>query len=141
MSAVGTMLRNKWTTIGAVIGAVALWWQGIGLKFPETQAEWTSALVALVIAVLGAFAKDATTGSTPAVKNALAWLVLVPLLIACSGPTYVSCKGKGSLNGQGHVSAAYGGSNMFVLSGDCGDGVPYFRGSTPPPSEDDKKLE
>jgi hypothetical protein len=84
MDAVGTMLKNRWTTIGGVLGAVAIWWQGVGAKFPESQAEWTSALMSLAIAVLGAVSKDATKKDEPA-KKVLAWLILAPILLgACA---------------------------------------------------------
>ena len=49
-------------------------------------------------------------------------------------PTAVECRGKGTITGQGEAAIALvgSGSNNFVLTVDCGDGV-FFKQTPAPP--------
>ena len=63
-----TFLRqraNMWTTIAGILAALALWANQVGAKLPTNKQEWTGALASLAVALVGVFAKDATTGSRP----------------------------------------------------------------------------
>ena len=65
MNSVGKMTKNWWTTLAGIIGAVIIYINGVGGKVPETSQEWLAFWMGLSIAVIGVFAKDATTGSGP----------------------------------------------------------------------------
>jgi len=59
------MLSNSWTTIAGIFGGIATYLTGAGAKFPQSKGDWAAFVWGLTLAVLGVFAKDATTGSAP----------------------------------------------------------------------------
>ena len=75
-------------------------------------------------------------------RRSMTWLTVAWLSLLCAGCSAIygrsgeydgtlSCKGKGSLTGNGNVQlgAGYGGggSNAWTIVGDCGDGFSVTR--------------
>jgi len=61
----GTALKNWWTTgIGVALG-IATYLGTAGMKMPETKAEWIALGIGVLMAALGAAAKDGKTPSVP----------------------------------------------------------------------------
>ena len=60
-----TMIRNWWTTIFGVLAGLGQYATQVGGKVPETKQDWMATAAALVLSLLGIFAKDATVGSKP----------------------------------------------------------------------------
>ena len=61
----GSALKNWWTTgIGVALG-VATYLSTAGVKMPETKAEWIALGIGVLMAALGAAAKDGTAPSVP----------------------------------------------------------------------------
>ena len=97
--------------------------------------------------ILDQIKKTTQKNGGAAVKKAmLIPLVLIPMLGGCGYmlkgageyPGYIECKGKGSITGTGQTSLSAGvggaGQNTFTLVVDCGDGVVFQQGATPPTS-------
>jgi hypothetical protein len=60
-----TAIRNWWTTVFGVIGAIANQASGPGFVIPTTGREWFQTVFTFVLIAFGVAAKDATTGSKP----------------------------------------------------------------------------
>lgn len=62
----GVMTKNWWTTIAGVGGGFLIYLSENGLAIPVGQSGWKATVTAVVVALVGYLAKDATTGSRPA---------------------------------------------------------------------------
>lgn len=58
-------LRNTATTTAGLGGGSLVYLAGNGMSLPHDSQGWFSLIIALVLAILGVLAKDATTGSQP----------------------------------------------------------------------------
>jgi hypothetical protein len=66
----GTMIRNRWTTIMGVLAGVMSYLVTVGPdRLPTSRQEWGYFLVSALLAGLGISAKDATTGSRPGAQS------------------------------------------------------------------------
>ena len=61
----GTMLRNKWTTIIGILLGVSTYLSTSGATMPTTKQDWIALGVGILMAALGVAAKDAVVGSKP----------------------------------------------------------------------------
>lgn len=134
MEALIACLCNWKTTVVGFVAGIALYVVANGVKLPSNAQEWWTFAFAALVAGLGFVAKDATTGSRPA-------LILLPLLaLALTGcafmpAMYVKCSGKGAITGTASLGGGLmyggGGTNTGTLQADCGDGFEYYRGPKP----------
>lgn len=58
-------LANYRTSTAGVLGGGLVYFTQAGFTMPETNEDWFALALAVVISVLGFFAKDGATGSKP----------------------------------------------------------------------------
>jgi len=132
----------KSTSTGVAVGAVVVYiGQSLGCVAPNDWRLWAIGIVAALPGVLARSERDIALGvARKAAQLPQAPMILLALFLAgCAtlrGPEGAyeggfSCKGKGSLTGNGSLSigAGYGGSgtNAWTIQGDCGDGFEIKR--------------